>query len=56
MFIDRPNQRPTSLVRLDGDRLALRIQSDSGERMATRLRPMTIADAFRQPTFRRPPR
>jgi hypothetical protein len=52
MFIDRPYQRPTSLVRLDGDRLALRIRSDSGERMATHLRPMTIADALRQPTFR----
>jgi hypothetical protein len=47
----RPYNKPTSLVRLADDRLVLRIRSESGERMATRLRPMTIDDALRQPRF-----
>jgi hypothetical protein len=47
MFIRRPYQRPTSLVRTRDDRLVLRIESERGERMATRLRPMTLVDAFR---------
>jgi hypothetical protein len=47
MFIRRPYNRPTSLVRTRDDRLLLRLESEHGERMATQLRPMTLRDAFR---------
>jgi hypothetical protein len=47
MFIRPPYNRPTSLIRTRDDRLVLRIESEQGERMATRLRPMTLLDALR---------
>ena len=46
--------RPTSLIRLDGGAIALRLMSSHGESMATRLRPMTLRDAHAAPhLFRR---
>jgi hypothetical protein len=58
MFVPRPFNRPVGLVRLVGGRIVLRIVSERGERMATELRPMTLADATGEPRFyeRRPPR
>ena len=52
-FRPRPYNRPTSLVRSTGDQVVLWLESERGGRMATRLRPMTIRDAFRPPWFRR---
>jgi hypothetical protein len=46
----------SSLVRLGDGTLAIRMTSPTGERMATRLRPMTIRDAFTVPWFRGPRR
>jgi hypothetical protein len=46
--------RPRSLIQLDGGAIALRLTSTTGERMATRLRPMTLRDAHAAPhLFRR---
>jgi hypothetical protein len=56
--MDRPQipyQRPTSLVRVGGDRVVLRIRSSTGERMAAPLRPMTLRDARDAPLFLRRP-
>jgi hypothetical protein len=54
VFVPRPYNRPTSLIRRDGDRLVVRLLSETGERMATRLRPMTLRDALTHPFFVRP--
>ena len=43
--------RPRSLIQLDGGAIALRLTSTTGERMATRLRPMTLQDARTVPHF-----
>jgi hypothetical protein len=52
-FRPLPCGRPTSLIRSDRERFVLRLQSQAGERMATRLRPMTVRDALRHPFFYR---
>jgi hypothetical protein len=53
-FRSRSLGRPRSLIQLDGGAIALRLTSSSGERMATRLRPMTLRDAAAAPQlFRR---
>lgn len=44
-----PCRRPVGLVRIDAERLALRLIGDDGSRMATHLRPMTLRDAFAPP-------
>jgi hypothetical protein len=54
-FVPRPFNRAVALVRVTSDGIGLRIESESGERMATRLRPMTLRDAFQQPRFWRRP-
>jgi hypothetical protein len=51
VFVPRPYARPRSLVQLKSDALALRLEAPSGERMATRLRAMTLRDAFERPFF-----
>ena len=57
MFERLPYRRPVGLVRLEGERVALRLVGDDGSRMATHLRPMTLRDAFAPPRFsRRRPR
>jgi hypothetical protein len=53
VFIPRPYPRPRSLIRITSDVLALRLESPSGELMATRLRAMTLRDAFERPFFHR---
>jgi hypothetical protein len=54
VFVPRPYARPRSLVQLKSDGLALRLEAPSGELMATRLRVMTLRDAFeRQFSHRR---
>jgi len=50
-FRPRPFGRPRSLIQLDGGAIALRLTSTTGERMATRLRPMTLSDAHAAPQF-----
>ncbi|HEY8408856.1 MAG TPA: hypothetical protein VIK66_12810 [Gaiellaceae bacterium] len=46
--------RPHSLIQLDGGAIALRLTSTRGEKMAIRLRPMTLRDAYAvPPLFRR---
>ena len=52
-----PYRRAVGLVRLDDERLALRIVRDDGTRMATPLRPVPLRDALAPPRFlRRRPR
>jgi hypothetical protein len=53
VFVPRPYPRPRSLIRIKSDGLALRLESPSGELMATRLREMTLRDAVVRPFFRR---
>ena len=53
MFDPPPYRRPTGLVRLGGERLALRIVGEDGVRMAAPLRPMTLRDAFTAPVHLR---
>ena len=56
MFPRSPYHRPVGLVRLDRDRLALRLVDADGVRMAAPLRPMRLSDAFAPPRFLRRPR
>jgi hypothetical protein len=46
VFPPRPYGRAVALVRDRDERLALRLVSTDGVRMATRLRPMTLGDAL----------
>ena len=46
VFIRRPYNRPTSLVRVRDEHFVMRIEAENGERMATHLRPMTLRDAL----------
>jgi len=48
-----PMGKPESLVALKNDGLFLRLKAPSGDRMATRLRDMTVRDAFSPPRFLR---
>ena len=55
LFRPRPHFRPRSLVRMKDKGIALRVEAPTGEQMATRLRAMTLRDAFEQPFFYRKP-
>jgi len=52
-FHPRPYSRPTSLIRTADGRIILRIRSEAGDAMATRLAPMSLSDALRPPFFYR---
>jgi hypothetical protein len=53
VFIPRPYPRPRSLIRIKSDGVGLRLESPTGEKMATLLRAMTLRDAFERTFFTR---
>ena len=53
MFVPRPHVRAVSLVRTAGGEFVVRLVTAGGDRMASRLRPLTLRDALDHGRLRR---